>query len=90
MQTMPPKDPSAKLDYLFDWSQWLETGETITDSTITVSDGITLEDSTESGGLVTVWLSGGTPGDWYTCACRITTSDNRIDERTMQIKVENR
>lgn len=90
MQTMPVKDPIATLDYLFDWSQWLETGETISSFVITVSDGITLNDSSESSGLITVWLSSGTPGEWYTCACKITTSDNRIDERTMNIKVENR
>ena len=86
----PLKDPSAVLDYVFDWTEWLATGETITDHTITADTGITVDSSTESGGKVTVWLSGGTAGENYKVACLITTSAGRTDERTIWIKVTNR
>lgn len=86
----PLKDPSAVLDYVFDWNEWLATGETITDHTITADTGITVDSSTESGGKVTVWLSGGTAGENYKVACLITTSAGRTDERTIWIKVTNR
>jgi len=86
----PLKDPSAELDYVFDWTEWLATGETITDHTITPDTGITVDSSTEDTGKVTVWLSGGTAGINYKVACLITTSAGRTDERTIWIKVEER
>ena len=84
------KDPSAVLDWAFDWTEWLATGETITDHTITADTGITVDSSTELDGKVTVWLSGGTAGINYKVACLITTSAGRIEERTIRIKVTNR
>ena len=86
----PLKDPSAVLDYVFDWTEWLATVETITDHTITADTGITVDSSTESDGKVIVWLSGGTAGINYKVACLITTSAGRTDERTIWIKVTNR
>ena len=86
----PLKDPSAVLDYVFDWTEWLATGETITDHTITADTGITVDSSTELDGKVTVWLSGGTAGINYKVACLITTSAGRTDERTIWIKVTDR
>ena len=86
----PLKDPSAVLDYVFDWTEWLATVETITDHTITADTGITVDSSTESDGKVTVWLSGGTAGINYKVACLITTSAGRTDERTIWIKVVER
>ena len=86
----PLKDPSAVLDYVFDWTEWLATGETIADHTITADTGITVDSSTEDDGKVTVWLSGGTAGINYKVACLIVTSAGRTDERTIWIKVTNR
>ena len=86
----PLKDPSAVLDYVFDGTGWLASGETIDTHTITVDTGLTKDSSTESGGKVTVWLSGGTAGENYKVACLITTSAGRTDERTIWIKVTNR
>ena len=86
----PLKDPSAVLDYVFDWTEWLATGEIITDYTITADTGITVDSSTEDTGKVTVWLSGGTAGINYKVACLITTSAGRTDERTIWIKVTDR
>lgn len=86
----PLKDPSAVLDYVFDWTEWLATGETITDHTITADTGITVDSSAKSDGKVTVWLSGGTAGKNYKVACKITTSAGRTDERTLWIRVVDR
>lgn len=78
------------MDYVFDWTEWLATGETITDHTITADTGITVDSWTEDDGKVTVWLSGGTAGINYKVACLITTSAGRTDERTIWIKVVER
>ena len=91
------KDPDAKLDFGFNWrvtgKEWLETDETIISYVITVPtvpSGIAFDGSSESNGIVTVWLSGGTAGINYKVACKITTSKGRIDERTIWIKVTDR
>ena len=84
------KDPSAILDWAYDWTDWLAAAETITDHTITADTGITVDSSTGDAGKVTVWLSGGTAGINYKVACLITTSAGRTDERTIWIKVVER
>ena len=84
------KDPSAILDWAYDWTDWLAAAETITDHTITADTGITVDSSTEDTGKVTVWLSGGTAGINYKVACLVKTSAGRTDERTIWIKVANR
>ena len=86
------KDPDAVLDYKFDWSSWLATGETITSRTVTVDAGLTNDSDsiTDSGASVTVWLSGGTANKNYAVACKITTDGGRTDERTDTIHVRQR
>lgn len=81
------KRPNAVLDYKFDWSDWLATGETISTKTVTVTTGITLDSSsiTDSSTSVTVWLSGGTDKENYEVTCKIVTSSSRTDERVMTI-----
>lgn len=80
------KDPDAVLDYPFDWSTWLD-GDTISSHTITADSGITVDSSSATTSVVTVWLSGGTAGASYSVACRITTAAGRTDERTIRIEV---
>lgn len=95
------KDPDAVLDWRWDWagstngtgrSDWLADGETISATTVTADDGLTVDSSTitDSSTSVTAWLSGGTAGTTYSVACRITTSAGRTDERTIRIRVEER
>ena len=86
------KDPNAKLDYKFDWSEWLETAETITSYSLVVDTGITEFSSSNDDDSVTVWLTGGTAGLTYQVTCRITTDSNptRIEDRTMTFHVVER
>ena len=85
------KDPDSVLDYAFDWgTHWLQTSETIESHVVTVSSGLTNDSDSESDGVVTTWLSGGVVGQQYDVACKITTNLGRTDERTIEIKVEER
>lgn len=84
------KDPDAKLDFGFDWSSWLATGETITASAWTVPTGITEESKSFSSTATLIWLSGGTAGASYTLQNQITTSASRIDERSFVVMVAER
>lgn len=84
------KDSDAVLDYEFNWVDWLSSSEEITSYEIIASPGITVDTDTNTENRVTVWLSGGTAGQPYTCTCRITTNQGRTDDRTMTIRVTNR
>lgn len=99
------KDPSAKLDYLFDWrantnqatsdpeiTDWLAVGETITSASITATSGITISSSalTYDDTAVQVWLLGGSIWTNYNVECLINTSGSRIDQRTIIIQVRDR
>lgn len=98
------KDPDAVIDFGFDWKYatqesraeagtadgWLASGETISSYTITLQSGLTAGTHTNTDGVVTAWVSGGTAGTYYTVACRIVTSQGRTDERTIKLHVIDR
>lgn len=83
-------DPDAELDYTFDWAEWLGASETITSATITASTGLTVESTNTAPQAVTAWVSTNDTTGRRSLACRITTTAGRIDERTIQINVEER
>lgn len=79
------KDPDATLDYTLDWSEWMVSGDEITDADFIVPAGLTKVVESNDTTKTTVWLSGGTVGQSYSIVCRITTSGGRIDDRTFTI-----
>lgn len=90
MPTSYTKDPQATLDYLFDWSGWLATGETITASTMTATTGITVQSASFTTTTATVWLAGGTLGTAYQVTNHVTTNAGRQDDRTITITIRDR
>ena len=84
-------DPNARLDYAWDWTSWLDAGETITAHTVTASGagGVTVESSTVIDGKVVAWVSGGTKGKAFLTA-HIVTSAGRQDDRSFKLYVEQR
>ena len=82
------KDPQAVLDYMIDWSSWLTAAgdDTITASSWTATDGITIDSDTNTTTTATVWLSGGTVGTTYELTNHIVTLAGREDDRTIKIK----
>lgn len=80
------KDPQAVLDYVIDWSDWLD-GDTITASQWTVPDGIEKDSDTHTTTAATIWLSGGTLGETYSVVNHITTVAGRENDQTIRIKV---
>ncbi len=89
MSAKVTKDPSARLDYSFDWSAWLGE-DVIVSSEWRVPSGLTKEDENSSETATTAWLSGGTAGETYAVSNRITTAAGRIDERSIVVKVKER
>ena len=84
------KDPDARLDYRVDWTLWLEDAETISTSEWIVPAGLTKVDESNATKTATVWLTGGTVGQTYRVTNRVTTNQNRIDDRSIQIDVRDR
>jgi hypothetical protein len=79
------KDPNAVIDYTVDWGDWLASGETISVSAWTVPTGITEDASSNTSTTATIRLTGGTAGENYDIANKITTSGGEIDERTFTV-----
>ena len=103
LKSFPPKHPTAKLDYVFDWAperndtgptNWLEDGSIITDYAIIAEDGIVVESHglINEASAVRVWISGGSIGVDYEVSCSIMTSSSpaREDTRTVIIPVRER
>jgi hypothetical protein len=87
------QDPQAVLDYQFDWAgerPWLVAGDTISDATVTVTAGLTIEETVIAATTVTVWLKGGTVGASYNVTCHIVTAGGREDERTATVTIMDR
>ena len=84
------KDPDAVLDHAWDWSAWLADDETIVTHDIIVTSGqVTIDSSSEQDGVVTAWLSGAEPRT-VRVTCRVTTSQGRVDDRTITLRVQDR
>lgn len=91
-------DPEEVLDYSMDWSAVLETGETISDSEWSVTNGTATiatsyngtpgvtADGTVNGGSTTVWVVTTSLGD-VSIRNHITTSAGRQYERTGTLTV---
>lgn len=90
MSALYIKDPAARLDYTWDWSAWLATGETIATHVVDTPAGITLDTSTADATSVTAWLTGGELGRNHAVPCTITSSQGRTDTRTIEIAVRDR
>lgn len=88
--TAPPKDPDSRIDYGFDWTNWLASGETISTSTWVLETGLTYVSDTTNGNITTVMISSGTIGYTYIITNRITTNEGRQEDRSMYITVKSK
>ena len=100
-KTFPPKDPEAKLDYVFDWaplrnhtglSNWLREDEIIISHEVIIPDNTMVmisDEITDDGTSVTVWFEDGQEGD-VSVKCKIVTNQERKDTRTAIIPIKSR
>lgn len=92
MQSWPTKDPDEVLDYQFDWTDRLVTGETISTSVFSKAsdDTITLGSTSVSGAVTTVWISAGTIGELCEVTNRVTTSAGRTYDETARLRIRSK
>jgi len=80
-------DPDEVLDYVWQWSSWLN-GDTITGSTFSNEIGsLTLTSPSFTDSTATVFISGGVVGGSYKVVNQITTSGGRTAERGIMVIV---
>lgn len=86
------KDPTARLDYTWDWSKWLaDVGDTISTATVTLPDGLTAVQGPVVDSLfVTQVVEGGVLGSVYAMVCQITTAGGLIDQRSIYLTISDR
>ena len=88
MEYVIEKGVDEQKDYSIDFTPELETGETIAVLEVTATSGITVDTYSESAGIVTIWLSGGTGGEEYIITCTVETSEGSPGrDYTKSIKV---
>ena len=90
------KDPNAVLDYVEDWTLWLDAvADSIVSKDVTatgsaVGSTVAVASSSIVGKTVVAWISGGIAGESVTVRMRITTAAGRTDDRSFYIKIKER
>lgn len=82
------KDPADVLDYILDYTQLLQS-DGIASVTVT-GENITIDSSSFSGKVVTIFISGGQDGNIGVVTTKIVTTNAtpRTFERSFRIRVE--
>jgi hypothetical protein len=87
------KSPAEVKRYRVDYSSWLDTGETVTDRTLTVTPaGELLVDGssiTDAGTSVTYFVSGGLDTKTYNINIQVVTSGGQTKEDDIYFKIKN-
>ena len=80
------KDPDEIWDYTWDWSEDIESTDTVTSATVTGS-GVTIDGSGISGQTVTARVSGGTIGTPGSASCHAVFASGQEGERTIYFTI---
>lgn len=88
MIVWPAKDPAEELDY--SWRIPLDEGDSVLDATGTTSSSVAIDSQAPAGGLLTLWLSGGTDGESAIFDLRATTAGGRTIRETAILPVFDR
>jgi len=84
-------DPQESIDYAFDWSDFLASGETISASSwASSSTALAIGTVAATTDTTAAFVSGGVNGGVYRVTNRITTNQTRIAERSVIVRVEER
>ena len=90
------KQPADRLDYDFDYSQWLSVDDEVLSAEFAVEsiDGTTpIDPMFVASQVVTptytkVWLEGGKAGEIYKVSCTITTTRGRVKQDEIKIRLK--
>jgi len=80
-----PVDPDAVVDYVIDWTKWLN-GDNIATSLWALANA-TESSASNTTKTATVFISAAVAGKVVTMRNRITTTGGRTEDRTLRAKV---
>lgn len=82
-------DPSETKDYVWDWSDRLQAGETVQSHVVSFIDaaGTTSASNSLAGNVSRVWLTGGTVGSRAIWTIRATTTGGRTFEVALAVDI---
>ena len=80
-----PVDPDAIIDYVIDWTQWLD-GDNIATSAWSIANA-TESSTANTTKTATVFISAAKAGKVVTMRNRITTTGGRTEDRTLRANV---
>lgn len=90
------KDTESVLSYAFDWSDWLQGGDSIITADYTVQarlndpNPVVIEDSGVAVDKTFCYLSGGQLNKTYQVSCKITTNMGLTERRVFSVNVMNK
>ena len=86
------KSPRSVLDYVPDWTKWLDAVNDLIASVEIEFVGVAVDSHTISINRksIVIWVSGGTINMTGKVTVRITTDAGRVDERTMLFEIRAR
>lgn len=86
------KDPDAVIDYQFDWSNYLPSGDTIATSSWSVAPTgeLAIDSDSNTATTATAFVSGGVVRKTYRLVNQIVTAGARTEERSIIVRVGER
>jgi len=85
MITWPAKDPQEVADY--SWQPPLDAGDAIATFTALTASGVSIDSTSFTAAIATVWVSGGTATEIATFTLTVTTTGGRTFETTAILKI---
>ena len=83
------KDPNSRLDYWWDWTDWLAPlSDEIEAAQVLGDHGLTVETVEYDTKTVKAFISGGTVGAVAMATCRITTLAGRVEDRSIFLTIK--
>lgn len=87
------KDPDSILPYNMTWTSWLESGDSVSAASWSVSSPsgdatpVVVDSSSLSSDVATAVLSAGTLGNNYVVTCHATSANGYEDDRSIYISM---
>jgi hypothetical protein len=88
MSEVMEKRPHEVLDYVFDFTRWLSSGDAITEATADVVGGsVVIDRVITDGSTATAWASGGAVGNTAEITMKIGTQLGRRKEAVLRLRI---
>lgn len=81
------QQPSEILDYDIDLTDWMATGDGVSNTTVSATSGLTTSVSNANTATPKIWCSGGVNGTTYKVTATVVTTDGRTKEIDFKITV---